>query len=85
MKKVRHRRASSFQCAKRHPAERDAQIAPIFAITNYPKNINSSHRVHREHRERNGYFHVLLAHPKGASQFRDNRLFLLCDLCVLCG
>jgi hypothetical protein len=35
MKKSRHRRASSFQCTKRDPAERDAQIAPIFAITNY--------------------------------------------------
>jgi len=35
MKNARHRRASSFQCTKRHPAERGAQIAPIFAITNY--------------------------------------------------
>jgi hypothetical protein len=52
---------------------------------NFPKNLNSSHRVHRVHRERNGNFHVLLDHLKGESQFRDNRLFLLCDLCVLCG
>jgi hypothetical protein len=34
MKEARHRRASSFQCTKRLPAERGAQIAPIFAITN---------------------------------------------------
>jgi len=33
--KARHRRASSFQCTKRLPAERGTQIAPIFAITNY--------------------------------------------------
>jgi len=35
MKKARPHRASSFQCTKRLPAERGAQIAPIFAITNY--------------------------------------------------
>jgi hypothetical protein len=32
---ARLRRASSFQCTKRVPAEHGAQIAPIFAITNY--------------------------------------------------
>jgi len=35
MKKARHRRASSFQCTKRLPSERGAQIATIFAVTNY--------------------------------------------------
>lgn len=35
IEEARHRRASSFQCTERLPAERGAQIAPIFAITNY--------------------------------------------------
>jgi hypothetical protein len=33
MKEARHRRASSFQCTKRLPAERGAQCANGFGIT----------------------------------------------------
>jgi len=38
-----------------------------------------------ENTEKETGFLVLPGHQKGESQFRENRLLFLCDLCVLCG
>jgi hypothetical protein len=62
MKKTRHRRASSFQCTKRLPAERGAQIAPIFAITNYIEHQYQNVEVSLKALHRNNH------HPRQAME-----------------